>query len=410
MGDKEPMLESANPLVLGYLISQYPATSHTFIRREVAALRRKGITMRTYASRRGDIAQDEETRTFVILDQPLFAFFTAHLSLGILHPLRYISTLRLALSHRAPGLKSLLWALFHFAEAVVLARRLRADGVGRLHNHFANSGATIGLLTAYLLQMPWSLTLHGISEFDYPAGLLLARKLERAEFAACVSWFGMAQAMRLTPPSIWPRLSIVRCAIDPAALPASVTRESDGPRPFRLIGVGRLSPEKGYAGLISVVAGMIRDGYSLELRLVGSGPDEAMLRRLVKMEGAEKGITFLGRLDEKKTLQQVVCSDALVLASFMEGLPVVLMEALALGVPAVASRVAGIPELVQDGETGLLFDPGNWQDLRGALERLLADPLARKRMAENGRKLALAEFSYPAAAVPLISLLRPDHG
>lgn len=395
--------------MIGYLTSQYPAGSHTFIRREVAALRGEGVTVRTYAARRGDVDQDEETRTFVILDQSPFAFLAAHLDLGVRSPLRYLSTLRLALSHRVPGLKALLWALFHFAEAIVLARRLRADGVRRLHNHFANSAATIGLLAAHFLRLPWSLTLHGISEFDYPAGLLLARKLERAQFAACVSWFGMAQAMRLTAPSIWPRLVIVRCGIEPAAMPALATRESVAGRPFRLICVGRLSPEKGHAGLISVVADMVRDGRNIELVLVGSGPDEAALRQLVDAQGIHERVAFLGRLGEHETLQQVACSDGLVLASFMEGLPVVLMEALALGVPAVASRVAGIPELVRDGETGMLFDPGNWQDLRRALERLLADPAERRRLAESGRALVLAEFSYPLVAAPLVPLLRSGH-
>src|SRR5439155_14415813 len=115
-------------------------------------------------------------------------------------PGRYLSTLVLSVRHRAPGLKQLLWSLFYFAEGIVLAQELSRRGIGHLHNRFANAGANVGMLACHFLQIGWSLTLHGTSEFDYPAGLLLGRKLARARFAACVSSFGKAQAMRVADP------------------------------------------------------------------------------------------------------------------------------------------------------------------------------------------------------------------
>lgn len=394
---------------IGYLISQYPTASHTFVRREVAAMRAAGLTIRTYSIRPGEpspgdaMAEAEAASTYAVLGQSPLAYLGAHVSALLTGPLRYFSTLRLGLRHRVPGLKALLWALFYFAEAILLARQLRRDGVTRLHNHFANAGATVGMLTAHHLRMPWSLTLHGISEFDYPAGLLLPQKLERAEFAACVSYFGMAQAMRITRPVIWSRYHIVRCGIDPADLPSSEADRMPG-GVLELVCVGRLSAEKGHAGLLGAVAKLMRDGVAVRLTLVGDGPEGDTLKALVAELGLSDHVTFAGRLGEAATLETIARSDALVLTSFMEGLPIVLMEAMALGVPVISSRVAGIPELVADGESGLLFEPANWDQLGNAIRRLCDDPALRASLAANARTRVVAEFTYPGAATPLIGL------
>ena len=287
----------------------------------------------------------------------------------------------------------------------MLADRLRRDGVAHLHNHFGNAGATVGLLAARQAGIAWSLTLHGISEFDYPAGNLLADKLAQARFAACVSYFGMAQAMRLTAPELWPKLSVVRCAIDPADLPTEPARDPAGSL-RRMVCVGRLSAEKGHAGLLEAMAALAPDWPDLRLTLVGDGPEEAALKARATRLGLTEKVAFTGRLDEAATLAQVAASDMLVLPSFMEGLPIVLMEAMALGVPVVASRVAGIPELVIEGETGLLFDPANWAALGAAVARLAGDPALGARLAGAARAKIAAEFAYPAAAQPLAALLR----
>ena len=397
--------------VIGYLVSQYPAVSHTFIRREIEAVRGNGVAIRTYSIRPGHSsaacqpATTHAPATFTVLRQPAIAFAAAHLGALAKNPIRYFSTLHLALRHRVPGLRAFLWSIFHFAEAIVLARQLRRDGVTRLHNHFANPAATVGLLATRYLGLPWSLTLHGISEFDYPAGLLLPAKLERAEFAACVSYFGMAQAMRLTRPDLWPRLTLVRCGIDPADLPAAPASARTSDR-IELICVGRLSPEKGHAGLLVAVAALVGKGIPVRLTLVGHGPEEAALKARVHALEIDAHVDFAGVCDEAATLQAIAGSDILVLASFMEGLPIVLIEAMGLGVPVIASRVAGIPELVSDGETGLLFDPANWAQLAHVLERLCKDDSLRRELAVSAKLRVREEFCYPDAAKPLIERFR----
>jgi glycosyltransferase involved in cell wall biosynthesis len=403
------MTASAGNPAVGYLVSEYPAPSHTFIRREIEALRGAGVPIVTYSVRppahvlSNPRERQAAAETFVVLRAGAVRIASANLAALVRRPGRYLSTLGLALRHRVPGLRSLLWALFHLAEAVMLAQRMRADGVARLHNHFGNAGATVGLLAAHFNGVPWSLTLHGISEFDYPAGNLLPEKLERADFAACVSYFGMAQAMRLTRPRLWHKLRVVRCGLDPADLPSAARNHDEGI--LRVICVGRLSPEKGHIGLFQAVQRLAARGVTLHLTLVGDGPMRAQLEEATAQMGLADRIEFLGARDEPATLEAIAQADMLVLPSFMEGLPIVLMEAMALHVPVIASRVAGIPELVIDGETGLLFDPANWDGLADALARLAADPQLRGDLADAGFAKVSGAFFHPAAAAPMIPLL-----
>ncbi|MGR6331225.1 glycosyltransferase family 4 protein [Sphingomonas sp. XXL09] len=399
---------------IGYLTSQYPAPSHTFIRREIAAVRALGVAIATYSIQRPPVGLEAPldraaaADTFTVLAQPKLAYAKAHLAALVSRPGRYVRTLALAWRHRVPGARAALWALFHFAEAILLARRLEADGVRHLHNHFANSAATVGLLASRFAGIDWSLTLHGISEFDYPAGLLLADKIAAADFVACVSRFGMAQAMRTIPTNQWHKLSLVRCGVDLTDLPSSAAptlpAPSDLPKPLQLIAVGRLSPEKGQAGLLEAVA-LLRDrGIRVVLTLVGDGPDAAALQTQVTQLGIGDQVQFVGRQDERTALASIAAADVLVLPSFMEGLPVVLMEAMALGVPVIATRVAGIPELVRDETSGLLFDPADWIGLADGIARLAADPALRARLAVAARQRIEQEFAIDRAIAALPAL------
>lgn len=397
------MTDARTPRI-AYVVSQYPASSHTFIRREVESLRRHGVDVRTYSIRRPGAAElvapedraSAETTRFVL---PLGAgaLLGAHLR-ALRQPGAYLALLRLALRHRAPGLRAALWALFHFAEAVVLARMFAEDRVSHVHNHFANAGATVGMMAARFAGLPWSLTLHGISETDYPAGLTLGAKLEQAEFAACVSWFGRAQAMRVTAPAHWHKFAVVRCGLDLAApaLAAPVARRAGARR--RLVCVARLSAEKGHLGLLEAIAPL-----DVELTLVGDGPLRGEIDAAVARLGLGARVHFAGRLDEAATLAEIARHDMLVLPSFMEGLPIVLMEAMALGLPVIGSRVAGVPELIEDGQEGLLFRPGDWDDLRRQIARLRDDGALGDRLAAAGRAKVEREFDIATAVAPLVS-------
>jgi colanic acid/amylovoran biosynthesis glycosyltransferase len=389
---------------IGYLVSQYPAPSHTFIRREVEALRRRGLSVETFSVRAPEasvrlteVDRQERSRTFYLLPLRGAAAVAAHLW-ALRRPTRYLSALALALRHRVPGARALLWSVFYFVEAMVLARELSRRRIGHLHNHFANAAANVGMVACAYLELGWSLTLHGTSEFDYPAGLLLGRKLARARFAACVSWFGMAQAMRAAAPCDWDKLLIVRCGVDVRALPAPPPRPV---KPLRVVCVGRLSPEKGQLGLLAAFAEGCRRGIDAELRLIGDGPDRLAVEAAIASRDLAGHCVLLGQRPEDETLAEVAAADVLVSASFMEGLPVALMEALGMAVPVVAPRLAGIPELVEDGVTGLLFTPADWQALARCLERALGDRALRERLGRAGQQRVRDEFDADGACEPL---------
>jgi colanic acid/amylovoran biosynthesis glycosyltransferase len=394
---------------LAYLTSQYPAASHTFIRREIEALRQQGWSIDTFSIRppgsdetASDTDRSEAGQTFYILRQSLLAFAGAHIAALFTQPLAYFRTFGLALTHRAPGARGLFLGFAHFAESVLLARELRRRGITHLHNHFANSAATVGLLATRLLGIRWSFTMHGISETDYPAGLMLGRKIEAADLVACVSYFGRAQGMRLVDPAHWEKMHVIRCGVPLDRLPP---KESGSGRPT-IICVGRLSPEKGQAGLLRAFARLRANYPDPTLRLVGDGPDRQALERLSEELGVNDAVTFAGRLPEPETLVEIARADLLVLPSFMEGLPIVLMEAMALGVPVIASRVAGIPELVSDGKTGLLFAPSDWDELAQCIARLLSDKDLGATLAQNGKFKITSEFDTRKSASELGGLFK----
>lgn len=402
-----PTGDAARPRV-AYVISQYPASSHTFIRREVEALRAQGLWIETFsvrppspAERAGQQDQAAFQSTWYVLPARFGGLVRGHLGTLFRRPARYGATLAAAIRHRPPGLRAFVWALFHFVEAVLLARELERRRVDRVHAHFANAGATVAQLASQLIAVPWSLTLHGISETDYPAGLTLPRKIACADFVACVSWFGRAQAMRIVPPENWAKMRVVRCGLNLRSLDSV----HPGAGPARdIICVGRLSPEKGHLGLLEAFAAVAAEGFAADLLLVGDGPDRASVETRCAELGLSDRVQFLGRLDEVATLAQIARAKLLVLPSFMEGLPIVLMEAMALGVPVIASRVAGVPELIEDGREGLLFRPGDWADLTDKLRTMLDDESGRRGMIDAARAKVRGEFDVAKAVAPLISI------
>jgi len=398
---------ASGELRLAYLVSQYPATSHTFISREVAALRKLGVNLNTFSIRppssselQDEAIREEARGTFTVLKQPATSFLADHLGTLFTRPGGYFSTLAAAFRHRVPGGRGLAFAFVYFVEAVLLARELRRRGITHLHNHFANSGAIVGYLAARLLGIPWSFTMHGISETDYPAGLLLGKKIEAADFVACVSYFGRAQAMRVVGPEHWNKLHVVRCGLPLATLPK---HERNGSAK-QIISVGRLSPEKGQAGLLEAFASTLSSCPGLELVLVGDGPESERLPGIADDLRISERVRFAGRLGERETLQRIAEADILVVSSFMEGLPIVLIEAMAMGTAVIASRVAGIPELVVDGESGLLFSPSNWEELATCIRSLVTDEALRQSLVERARESAAAGFDIDKSAMQLREL------
>lgn len=395
---------------IAYLTSQYPAPSHSFIRREVEAVRRAGLEVDTFSIRRPPPSLEdsaETKRTWYLFPISLRVILSAHIwALG--RPAAYARTLWLALSHRPDGLRGLVYTIIYFLESMALARELRRRSVDRVHNHFANAAANVGLFACEFLGLPWSFTVHGTSEFDPPAGWTLPDKARRADLIACVNSFNRAQVMRFTEPEHWPKLRLVRCGIDPAELPEqSEARATESPsRPLEVLHVGRLSPEKGQLGLLSAFAAFVAEGTDARLVIVGDGPMRSTLEARARELELTERVRFLGARPVRDVLRQMTMADVFVLSSFMEGLPVVLMEAMICGVPCIAPAVAGIPELIEDGRSGLLFPASDWDALRDALGRLGRAPELRDAMRRVARDRVLELHHIDAAVAPLVEAFR----
>jgi glycosyltransferase involved in cell wall biosynthesis len=400
---------SAGPIA--FLTGEYPRATDTFIQREVAGLRAQGLTMLTCSIRRTDPAQQvsdfqraEAAATFHVLEaaKKPATLLRAHGGAILRAPGRWLSGLRLAARTAQPGLKGMLWQLFYVLEAGVLAEHLRRSKAVWLHHHFADSSGSVALIAAEIAGLPRSFTLHGPAEFYAPEKWRLDEKIARAAFVACISHFARSQCMLFSDQSGWDRLRIVHCGVEPA-LYAPEPGRAPGKR---AIFVGRLSPEKGLMVLLEAFAALRARHPDAELALIGDGPARAEVEAEISRGGFGDAVKLLGFLPPEKVAEELARADLLVLPSFAEGLPVVLMEALATGVPAVATRIAAVGELVEHEVSGLVVAPGDVAGLSAAMDRLFSDPGLRARMGAAGRTKVAAEFDVAQETAWLAALLR----
>ena len=381
---------------IAYLASEYPAISHTFIFREVQALRGQGFDVKTASIRRTQNAakmtqaeKAEAEATFRIKNAPPGLALRAHLGLMLSAPGAYV---RMACKAGALALKSpagAFKALAYFAEAGILLHWLRREGVGHVHVHFANPAATVALIAAAGNTVPFSLSVHGPDVFYNVGPNLLAGKVAAARFVRCISFFCQSQVMRLVPFREWPKFHIVRCGVDLGAYGVRAEPDNDIPE---LLCVGRLVPVKGQHVLLQALGGLRRGGAQFHLTCVGDGPDRTSLEAHCRELGLDDAVTFTGAVGQDAVHAYYDRADVFVLASFAEGLPVVLMEAMAKGIPCVSTRIAAISELIEDAANGFLVHASDVEGLADRLGQLLADRPLRERLGIEARKTVEAAY------------------
>ena len=359
---------------VAYLINQYPKISHSFIRREILALEKLGFEIQRISLRGWDLdlADDadriERGRTrFVLRQNPLALLFDV-LRLLVQRPLRFLRALRMALrmSHGSP--RPLYVHLIYVAEACCVERWVRMAGVEHVHAHFATNSAEVAMLVNALGGPPWSFTVHG------PEDLESARtfQIEQAAFVTTVSMFGRAQLYRKTEPRSWPKIRVVHCGVDPSFQPEPEKLQI---MPKRLVCVARLSPEKGHAILLEAARLLTSQGVHYQLILAGDGDLRPEIEAQIAQNNLTDRIQVTGWLSEKQVREEILRARALVLASFAEGVPIVIMEAMALRRPVIAPFIGGIPELVRQGEDGWLVPASDAVALADAMRSCLEAPL-----------------------------------
>ena len=378
----------SSPLRIAYLTSAFARPSDTFVRSEVDRLRQRGVEVQTFSIRRpaGDAAGDanvayHQTRTEYILEVGLFRLLAAATVQAISRPLAFLQAAWLAWRTRGPGIRNLCRQAIYLIEAAYLARRLRQENLSHLHNHIGENSATVAMLAACLAKIPYSLTIHGPGIFLAPQRWALGTKLDRAAFTACISSYCRSQCMMFAQPSNWSRLHVVRCAVgEPFLVAPERTAQADTP-PL-IVCVGRLCVEKGQRLLVEAAAQLVDEGREFRLLLVGDGPERVALESLLEKHDLSQTVEITGWQSSDRIREFLLESTVMALPSFAEGLPIVIMEALALECPVISTNIAAIGELVEQGESGWLLPPGEQQALTDALREALTT--SAERLAEMG--------------------------
>ena len=388
------------PLRIAYLLSRYPAISHTFFLKEVLGLRQRGLEIHVASINppdrpRQDLPEIEAVEagtTFYVKLGGMASVAFRVLAIAAAHPGVALRGLSAALRLGGWDLLARAYALFYLAEALLVGDWMRRKGIPHLHVHFGGPVATVGMLTAQAWQIPWSVTLHGPDEFFDQEAFYLRQKIESAAFVICISDFCRSQVLRIAPGLAADRLDVVRLGVDCAALQPTESPAAS-PGPVRLVCTGRMVSAKGHRILLEALAPLVASGVALTCTLIGDGPERNSLEALCRELGIAAQVRFLGAMAHQPTLAEVAQADVFVLASFAEGLPVALMEAMALGVPCISTTIAAIPELIHDNVNGLLVPPANPETLSAAIAQLAGDSDLRRRLGHQARETAETDYN-----------------
>jgi colanic acid/amylovoran biosynthesis glycosyltransferase len=405
-------------LRLAYLCNEYPALSHTFVSREVQALRRRGVEVFTFSIHRADPAQllsvtdrEEFETTEALLPADRAALVRVQLGLLRRSPLAYARTLAFAVG-LGKGLRGALWQLFYFLEATLLWDGCERRGLRHIHAHIATNAADVALLTARLGSevdpsdggWTWSFTIHGPPEYANVDRFNLAAKVAHARFVVAISHYGRSQLMAISEPAEWDKLHVVRCSVDASVFRPPVSRDGDGPP--EILCIGRLVPEKGHAVLLEALA-ILRDrGYEFRATVAGGGPAAGAIKARARSLGLLDRVRFPGPVGQDEIRSYYEAAAIFCMPSFAEGLPGVIFEAMATGLPIVSTWITGVPELVVDGEMGYLVPPARPLEMADAIGKLLDDPEGRAAMGRAGREKVIREYNPETLAERLEGLFR----
>jgi colanic acid/amylovoran biosynthesis glycosyltransferase len=379
---------------IAYLTVMYPATSHTFIHREVLGLRARGIQVRTFSlngidrtALLTDFERHEHTNTVQIKALPVLRLVSTILGLTMRHPRAVLATVRAAVRDRGLDLGARLTALFQVGEALVVFADCRRHDITHVHAHFGQAPANVAWFTTEFAhrvgasEWSFSYTIHGPQDCLTEGDRTLRRKVAAATVVMSVSDYTAAQLVRRVDPALWDKVQVVRCGVDLEAATLPVERDDSS-----VLMVARISPEKGHVVAVAALAQLRQRGIDARLRLVGPGDPEVAVLPAARLQGVDDLIDHVGPLDPASVADEFQRAAVFALPSFAEGLPIVVMESMVNGCPVVASGISGIPELVDHGVTGLLVPPARPDLLADGLAELLTDPSKRRRMAEAGRR------------------------
>lgn len=360
-----------------YFINQYPQVSHTFIRREILALEEQGFNIQRIALRgwNADIAdetdKDEKAKTQYILVSGLLALLPYVFRQLLITPLLFVKALITALRMSRMSERNLIYHIIYLFEACKVASLCRGFNSQHIHAHFGTNSTEVALLAHLLSDIPYSFTVHGPEEFDKPLGVHLKEKVENAKFVVAISSYGRAQLYRWAEYKDWHKIKIVHCGLDGSFLQGELDQPPVN-KIRQLLCIGRLCEQKGQLLLLKSLKKVLADGENVTLILAGDGEMRHAIETFINKNNLQNHVQITGWISSKQVKQLLMNSDAMILPSFAEGLPVAIMEAMAIGTPVLTTYIAGIPELIINDKNGILFPAGDIDATKKAIVDFLS--------------------------------------
>ena len=407
-------------LHVAYVMSRFPKLTETFIVREILAMEALGHRIDLYPLLR-ERSPVEQPGTAALVARAVYlpalspAIVASQIHWLRRRPRAYLSLIRDIVRGAWGSPNFLLGGLAILPKVAHAARLMTAAGTTHVHCHFANHPATAGLIIHRLTDLPFSFTAHG-SDLHRDRHLL-AEKAAEASFVVAISQFNADVIAGTCGPAVRERLRVIHCGVDVDAFrPRDGSPAAPGETPFTISAIGTLHEVKGQAHLIEACRRLVEQGLDVTCQLIGDGPDRAMLVDRIRAAGLGDRVALVGALPADEIAARLRATDVVVVPSVpsrdgrREGIPVVLMEAMASGVAVVASRLSGIPELVEHDVSGLLVEPGDAAALAAAITRLHDDPTLRRRLAGRAREVVLESFDIRATAARLAAAIETTSG
>lgn len=392
---------------IAYLTTRFPTLSETFIYREIESLCALGVEIKTYSNRR-PLAEHISSETAKYVDQtfylfpPRWGFFVlTHIRWLCRRPIQYIRLLVNLLLQPHANLKNRLYSTLHFLEGVYLASRLEKDNIEHVHVHLASGAVTVALVATKLTGLEHSFTVHGSALLIDP--IILPYKVKNACFVVAVSQYNRNYIIDHVGNEVADKIHVIHCGVDPEIYcPAYFLRPIT--ETIKFLTVGRLISQKAQHIIIEAFAKVRSANIPARLCIIGEGPCRSALKQLTKQLGVQDTVSFAGSMPPERVRKEYNQADIFVISSISEGIPVVLMEAMSSELPVIATRITGIPELVENGVDGILVEPGNPIALAEKMVELARNPDLRTEFSSKGRDKVKAKFNIHRNAEKLYKL------
>lgn len=394
---------------IAYYINQHSNPSATFIRREIKALEEDGVVVERFSARRPEVEikdpadREECSQTRYLNEAGGLRLLKALAVETVRQPGATARAFAKAMKLGGLNNRGRLVHFIYLCQGALLKQWLIEAEVSHVHGHYGTNTACVLLLSKIFGGPTYSFTVHGPEEFDSPRELALADKIDLSAFTVAISHYGRSQLFRWIEYANWAKIKIVHCGVDAGFLGKTPDEVPDS---NRMVCIGRISEQKGHGILIEAAQILKERGRSFEFRLLGDGPLKGAIEAEIKTHNLQDCVTLVGWATSAEVRDELLAARALALPSFAEGLPVVIMEALALGRPVVTTAIAGIPELVTPGETGWLVPAGSAPAFADAVEALLDTPVATlSQMGAEGSRRVNAEHNAVTEAARLRALI-----